>query len=233
MIVTIHQPNYIPWLGFFHKMSLCDKFVFLDNVPFSKNSYQNRCKIKTAQGEKWLTVPVLIKGNFGQSTHQVRIDSKGGWSDKHWRTIQQNYGHAPFFQAVAQQIEKVYRSPWDLLVDPNMELIGKIARMLGITTTLIRATQLDIKGSRSELLCSICQTLGATEYLSGPSGRGYLDEQVFSESGIKVRYHQFLHPRYTQMYGDFIPGLSVLDLLANCGASSRDILVGHNGLSVT
>jgi len=233
MIIAIHQPNYIPWLGFFHKMSLCDKFVLLDNVPFSKNGYQNRCKIKTDQGVKWLTVPVFTKGHFGQSTHQVQIDSKGGWADKHWRTLQQNYGHAPFFHSVAQQIERVYQSPWDLLVDPNIEFIGKIAQMLGITTTLIRATQLDIKGSRSELLCSICQTLGATEYLSGPSGKGYLDEQVFSEKGIRVCYHQFSHPPYLQMYGAFVPGLSVLDLLANCGASSRDIMLGHTCPPVT
>jgi hypothetical protein len=224
MIVSIHQPNYLPWLGFFHKISLCDQFVLLDTVPFSKNSYQNRCRIKTVQGEQWLTVPVLLKGNFAQPTNQVRVDSKGGCAEKHWRTIQQNYRRAPFFDLVANQIESVYHSSWDLLADVNSTLIGKLAGLLGITTPLVRASELHLDGSRSDLLCAICKSLGATVYLSGPSGRDYLDESVFSAEGITVQYHQFTHPTYKQMYDSFIPGLSTLDLLANCGPDSRALL---------
>lgn len=225
MRVSIHQPNYLPWLGFFHKMSLCDQFVLLDTVPFSKNSYQNRCRIKTAQGEQWLTVPVLIKGHFAQPTHLVRVDAHGGWAEKHWRTVQQNYRRAPFFHELSEQLEPIYRTAWDLLVDPNSALIKKIADALSIKTPILRASQLDVQGSRSELLCAICQALGATEYLSGPSGKGYLDETVFSARGIRVLYHQFDHPVYRQRYDPFIPGLSIIDLWANLGPASRALLV--------
>ncbi len=226
MIVSIHQPNYLPWLGFFHKISLCDQFVLLDTVPFSKNSYQNRCRIKTVQGEQWLTVPVLMKGNFAQPTDQVRVDQRSGCSEKHWRTIQQNYRRAGFFDQIAKEIEPIYQSPWAFLADSNSALIGKIAAYLGINTPLIRASQMNhLTGSQSELLCSICQSLGATEYLSGPSGRNYLDESIFSAQGIKVRYHQFTHPTYPQLYKPFISGISILDLLANCGPDSRAILL--------
>ena len=232
MIVSIHQPNYLPWSGFFHKMSMCDQFVLLDNVPFSKNSYQNRCKIKTSQGtNKWLTVPVLMSGHFGQATNLVQIDKRSRWASKHWRTIKQNYSRAPFFDVLAECIKSVYHADWDLLGDLNVELITRIAKVLRIATPLVRATSIGVEGRRSDLLYSICQSLGASEYLSGPSGRNYLDVQVFTAHGIKVTYHSFTPPTYPQLYGDFIPGLSVSDLLANCGPASQDLVVGQGGKS--
>ncbi len=164
MIISIHQPNYLPWSGFFHKMSLCDQFVFLDNVPFTKNNYQNRCRIKTNQDAKWLTVPVLMSGHFNQATNLVRIDKRSRWTSKHWRTIKQNYSRTPYFNFLAECIETVYHADWDFLVDVNVELITRLAKSLGITTPLVRATSIGIEGSKSDLLCSICQSLGASEY---------------------------------------------------------------------
>jgi len=226
MIVSIHQPNYLPWAGFFHKLSLCDQFVLLDTVPFSKNSYQNRCKIKTVQGEAWLTVPVRTSGRFGQLTNQVEADQESGWNLRHWRVIEQNYRRAPHFRFLADCIEPVFRAEWALLADGASELIIRIVAALELLVPLIRSSSLSVTGSRSELLCAICKSLDATVYLSGPSGKTYLDLTPFREAGIRVEYHSFASPVYPQLYGEFIPALSVIDLLANCGPSSKDYLLG-------
>ena len=224
MLVSIHQPNYLPWSGFFHKMLLCDAFVFLDNVPFSKNSYQNRCRIKTKQGVNWLTVPVLTSHHFNQSTNEVQIDRRSRWAIKHWRTIQQSYSRASAFTFLADSFESAYQEEWQLLADLNIELITRIARTLGYEGDLVRATTLGVDGKQSDLLASICKTMGATEYLSGPSGRSYLDELVFTEKGIKVSYHTFAPAAYPQTTGEFEAGLSIIDLLANCGSKSKQVL---------
>ena len=227
MLISIHQPNYLPWSGFFQKMMMCSQFVFLDVVPFSKNSYQNRCKIKTSQGAKWLTVPVLQRGHFGQATNDVQIEKNRHWALKHLRTITQNYSRAPFFDFLLHLIEPALNTEWDYLAELNIELISRIAEALGIGAQMFKASDLGVAGSRSELLCSICQRLGASEYLSGPSGRDYLDIRSFEAQEIKVSYHSFKPQNHAQLYGDFIPGLSVVDLLANCGPGSKDFLAGQ------
>lgn len=224
MIVSIHQPNYLPWSGFFHKLSRCEQFVLLDTVPFSKNSYQNRCKIKTPRGEAWLTVPVRTSGRFGQLTNEVQVDQESGWNLRHWRTIDQNYRPAPHFRFLADCVEPVLHSKWTLLADAASEFITRIVQALGLSVRLIRSSDLPVTGSRSELLCAICKTLGATVYLSGPSGRNYLDQTVFQQAGIGVNYHSFTPPVYPQLHGEFIPALSIIDLLANCGPNSREYL---------
>jgi len=226
MLVTIHQPNYLPWSGFFHKMFLCDAFVFLDNVPFSKNSYQNRCRIKSTQGVNWLTVPVLTSNHFNQPTNEVQIDQRSRWPIKHWRTIQQCYGRAPGFSLLSACLQSAYQQDWQLLADLNIELITRVAKTLGWGGSFIRASGLEVSGQQSELLASICEALGATKYLSGPSGRNYLDENVFKTKGIGVDYHSFVAPEYSQGNGEFAGGLSIIDLLAHCGADSKKILSG-------
>ena len=225
MVVSIHQPNYLPWGGFFHKLSLCDQYVLLDTVPFSKNSYQNRCKIKTLQGEAWLTVPVRTSGRFGQLTNQVQVDPESGWNLRHWRTIEQNYRRAQHFRFLADCIEPVFRAEWALLADTASEFISRIVAALELSVPLIRSSALPLTGSRSELLCAICKSLGATVYLSGPSGKNYLDQTLFQEAGIRVAFHSFTPRVYPQLYGGFIPALSVIDLLANCGPNSKDYLL--------
>ena len=226
MLVTIHQPNYLPWSGFFHKMLLCDAFVFLDNVPFSKNSYQNRCRIKTKQGANWLTVPVLTSHHFNQATNEVQIDPRSRWAIKHWRTIQQSYAGTAAFDVLADCIESAYQKEWNLLADLNIELITRVAKALGFEGALIKASSLGVEGKQSELLASICTALGATQYLSGPSGRNYLDEQVFRDKDIKVAYHSFVPTSYGPADQEFVGGLSIIDLLANCGRESKQALFG-------
>lgn len=230
MIVSIHQPNYIPWLGFFHKMAKCDTFVLLDEVPFSKNSFQNRCSIKTAQGALWLTVPVLTKGHFGQLTNRIAIDNPLKSLSKHWKTIEQSYRRAPFFAEVAEWLQPIYQAEWKLLVDLNVSIILAVSEKLGIRARICRASSLGVHARQSELLLAICRALGAEVYLSGPSGRKYLQERLFINNRIAVEYDEFAHPTYPQLYSQFLPRLSVVDLLMNCGPASMDVLLGKAGV---
>lgn len=231
MIVSIHQPNYLPWSGFFHKISLCDVFVLLDDVPFSKNSYQNRCRIKTNQGAAWLTVPVVTSGLLGQSTDRVRIDPHSSFTEKHRQTVGINYKRAPYYEQLNSWLSPVYEASWELLADMTSDLIVRAAADLGIKTKLVRSSTIRSEGVRSEKLCSICTALGATEYISGPSGRDYLDLQPFKEHGVAVTYHSFTPPTYPQLHGEFMPGLSIIDLIASCGPESSTILSLSGGKS--
>ncbi len=228
--VAIHQPNYLPWLGYFHKMMNCDKFVFLDSVPFTKNGLQNRNRIKTAPGLSWLTVPVLRKGQFGQLTQDVKINKSVDWRRKHWNALCTNYRKAEYFKQYSGFLQGVYERQWVSLVDLNIALLKFIMEKLYINIPVYLASQLDCRGEGSDLLLDICRKLSADGYLSGPSGKEYLREEIFKDNGIEIKYHQFIHPVYAQLYGEFVPNLSVIDLLFNCGEKSRDIILGKDGL---
>lgn len=218
-LVAIHQPNFLPWLGFFHKISLADVFILLDNVPYTKNGFQNRVKIKSAQGEQWLTVPVLTKGRFGQLTRDVPINNAVRWRRTHlsaWRT---NYRRAPYYEDVLAWLGPFYAKPPGHLAAFNQLLIETVLRRLQLRTRLVVASSLEVEGSGSELLLRLVQAAGGQAYLSGPSGRDYLDVPLFQRAGIDVRFQDFRHPVYRQPYGDFIAGLSVIDFLMNVGPS--------------
>ncbi len=216
-VVTIHQPNFLPWMGFFHKMALADVFILLDNVPFTKNGFQNRVKIKSAQGEQWLTVPVLTKGRSGQLTCDVQINNKSRWQRIHLTALRTNYQRAPYYEAVLAWLEPWYEKSWTFLVDFNRPLIEEVMHQLRLQAELVNASSLSVEGSGSELLLRLVKKVGGNVYLSGPSGRRYLDIESFEQAGITVRFQEFHHPVYPQLYGEFIPGLSVLDLLMNVG----------------
>lgn len=224
MRVAIHQPNYLPWFGFFKKIVACDAFVLLDSVPFSKNNIQNRTRIKTASGEVWLTIPVLTKGRYGQPTNEVRINNQERWRKRHLKTISQNYGRSPFYQDFSGIIETTLDRDWPLLADLTISLIREVCRRLEIERTFYRASDLDATGTRTDLLVSICSALGADTYLSGKGGMKYQDEALFREAGIDISYPAFEHPVYSQLYGPFLPGLSIIDLLFNCGAQTIEAL---------
>jgi hypothetical protein len=222
-VVAIHQPNFLPWLGFFYKMIKSDIFVFLDNVQFSKNSYQNRVKIKSSKGAIWLTVPVLH--NFGQLTNEVKINNKELWREKHLKTLELNYKKALFFKPVFELLQEVYfKEEWELLVDFNIELISKISNFLGFKTELIKASSLNVRGKSTDLLIDIVKRLNGSIYLSGKGGANYQDEEKFRENGIELTYSDFKHPIYPQLWGEFIEGLSIIDLLFNCGEKSIDYI---------
>ncbi|MDO5285227.1 MAG: WbqC family protein [Actinomycetia bacterium] len=214
MIVTIHQPNFAPWTGFFDKMRQADVFVLLDTVPFSKGSYGNRVQI---QGGTWLTVPVLTKGRSGQLTCDVETNETRPWRSDHLKTIQSRYARAPHLADVLSLLEATYEAQQTRLADLCCDLLQRTVDYLGWSTPLVRASTLAARGSSGQLLADIVAELGGDTYLSGPSGRTYLDESLFTGRGIGVSYHSFTPPPYDQGGRPFEPRLSILDQIAWCG----------------
>jgi len=232
MRVGIHQPMYLPWLGLFDRIYRCDIFVLLDNVAYSKDYFLNRNKIKTANGWSWLTVPVLTKGKFGQLIREVQIDNSTPWQEKHWKSIYFNYIKAPFFSSYGEILKKeVYERKWTYLCELSEKSLKLLLKFLGITTPIVKASELGVEGKKEDLLIKICQKIGADEYLSGPDGRNYLNLEVWKQKNIKVYFHDYQHPCYPQLHGGFEPNMSVIDLLFNCGPESLDILSKNQKLN--
>ncbi|OGP52747.1 MAG: hypothetical protein A2Y65_12140 [Deltaproteobacteria bacterium RBG_13_52_11] len=225
MIVAIHQPQFMPWLGYFDKIVRSETFVFLDSVQFKKNEFQNRNKIKTAQGWMWLTVPVMYK--YPDPIDEVKINNRTDWRKKHVRTLAINYQKAPYFHELFPEVEQFYAGDSEFISEVNRESILMLLRMLGARKKTEVASALgDLPKEPSERLAAICESVGADTYLSGAGGRNYLDLEPFNNKGITVAFQAFKHPIYPQLYGDFIPNLSLLDLLFNCGPDSLNILEG-------
>ncbi len=225
MIVAIHQPQFMPWLGYFDKILKCDVFVFLDNVQFKKNEFQNRNKIKTAQGWMWLTVPVLFK--FPQRINEVKINNRLQWRKKHLRGLEINYHKAPYFNDLFPRLKEFYSRESDLLADINKRSVVLLLEILEVKREIRLASQIgDLPEEPSERLAAICAAVGGDTYISGAGGKEYLKLEPFHSRGIKVIYQTFVHPIYPQLYGDFVPNLSLLDLILNCGPDSRKILEG-------
>jgi hypothetical protein len=225
MIVTIHQPEHLPWSGFFDKMRQADVFVLLDTTQFAKDDFQNRNRIKTNKGPVWLTVPVYKKGKSEQTILDVEICNDRNWRNRCWSLIYQNYRDAPYFAQHEEFFQELYARPWSRLVDLNLAVIRYLARQLGLATNLVMASSLKVyERGPTNVNLTICRLLGADEYLSGAFGKQYLDEAQFAEHGIRVRYQDFQHPVYPQLWGDFVPNMSVIDLLFNCGDASLNII---------
>lgn len=224
MVVGIHQPNYLPWLGYFFKISQCEKFVFLDSVQFTKGLFINRTKIRTPKGWIWLTIPVKTKGKLYQEIFKVKIDNKTSWSRKHLNSLMLNYKRATFFEKYTNFFKEIYKEKWEKLSELNARIIEYIARELNIKVEFFRASELGIQGKSTELLINICKAVGANTYISGPSGKKYLQEHRFSEEKLTLRYINFLHPTYRQLYTPFLLNMSIVDLLFNEGSESLRIL---------
>ncbi|OHB21088.1 MAG: hypothetical protein A2666_04860 [Parcubacteria group bacterium RIFCSPHIGHO2_01_FULL_47_10b] len=219
-VVTIHQPEFMPWLGFFDKMAHADEFVILDTVPFRKNYFQNRNRIPvkaSKQGWIWLTVPV--RARHGQPINEVAIDNTTAWGKKIWKTMEQTYAKAPFFNAYKQFLRETFlEKKWNLLQPLNLELITYLKAQLQIKTPLVLASDIKATGMKSQLLASICAARGASTYLAGQTAKQlYLDETPFKQNGIAVIYHSFSHPTYQQLQSPFVTDMSVIDLLCNKG----------------
>jgi len=225
--VSIHQPEHLPWLGFFHKIIQVDEFVLLDNVQFRKNYFQNRNKIRTAQGWQWITVPVK-KFHFNQKINEIEISYNQNWQEKNLRLIEQNYTKARYFKNYFSEFKKIYSSKFQLLRDLNIELIKFLLGKFGINTKVYISSELlkDVGKGGTEVNLNLCKKLNADIYLSGPFGKDYLDIPKFEQAGIKVEFHQFEHPIYKQLYDPFIPKMSSIDLLFNYGPESLSILTG-------
>jgi hypothetical protein len=218
VIVAAHQPNFAPWLGFFDKAKAADVLVLLDTVQFIKRGYQNRARIKGNAGPQWLTVPVVSKGRYDQATSDVEIEESTNWRGVHLRTLRSVLAKAPHRDALLDVVEPIYaRDGTHRLVDLNLALLRAVACGFGLTTRLVLASDLELSGSSTELMVSLTKSVGGDVYLSGPTGRRYLEPPLFSDAGLELRYHEFTPGEYPQLHGPFVAGLSCLDYIANCG----------------
>lgn len=225
MIVSINQPAYLPWLGYFDRIAKSDVHVVLDSAQFEKNSVTNRNKLRTKEGWCWVTVPLRTSGRFGNlKISDAEIAEDGAWRRRHLNTISFNYGKAPYIAEHLPFAEDVYTRSWTHVWDLIRETTGYLTQVLSIDTPLLLASELGIEERKSELILAICRRLEATTYLSGPFGRDYLDLRAFDEAGVEVQFHDYKHPRYPQVQGGFEPFMSTLDLILNCGPASRDII---------
>lgn len=225
MIVAVHQPQYLPWLGYFEKIARADCFVFLDIVQYKKNEFQNRNKIKTAQGWQWLTVPVRYK--FPMSIAEVPINNDTNWRNKHWQAILTNYAKTPFFADYRESFEALLQKDWTHLSDINLATVQMIMHALDIDTPVENPAQWSLSNDPTGRLVDICKHLKADTYLAGAGGQNYMDLDQFEKAGIKVVFQSFTHPKYAQQFGEFEPYMSAIDLLFNCGSESKHILLDH------
>jgi hypothetical protein len=223
MIVAVHQPQYLPWLGYFDKMAKADIFCYLDNVQYKKNEWQNRNRIKTAQGWQWLTVPVTYR--FPEKIGQVRINRNMAWEKKHLKAISTSYGRAPFFSRYMELIRPVILSDHDELSTLNIALAEALRQALKIDTRTVVVSQLPaMRENPTDRLIDICRHFGADTYLAGQGGTNYMDVDRFDGSGVKVAVQHYEHPVYPQLFGKFISHLSVIDLIFNCGPGSAAVI---------
>jgi hypothetical protein len=228
VVIGILQPGYIPWLGFFEQLYKSDVFVIYDDVQYDKGSWRNRNRIKTANGVQWLTVPVRLNFDEHSKVNKVRIDNNHDWRKKHFSSIKQSYSKSPFFKKYSPVFEDAFSRPWEYLIDLDMFFINRIKDILGLSRKIVISSSLNISGNRIDRLINICKYYKADVFYEGASGRDYIDPTVFLNHGILVRFQDYKHPIYNQLYGDFLPYLSIVDLLFNHGDASLDILISQN-----
>lgn len=231
MKLVVHQPQYLPWLGYFHKVALGERFVILDHVQYSRNKLQNRNVIRGQHGPVRLTVPVVTSGHFGDAIAEVLVDSTQPWARKHWGSIRQTYGAYPYFGEYAPELEAVYSRRWDRLAELNIHLMGLLMGWLGIEVERTRSSELAVDGHKTELLINLCRAVGADTYISGRGAEDYLEPESFKAAGIRLLWSEFRHPPYRQCEEPFMPELSALDVLMNLGPDSKNLLQEARQLS--
>ncbi|WAC07186.1 MAG: WbqC family protein [Thermodesulfobacteriota bacterium] len=231
MIVACHQPNFLPWIGFFYKAWLADLLVLLDDVQFARGfTWVNRNRLKCDQGEFWLTVPVKKKGRGLQKIRDVEVLDEGNWPRRFFQGISQNYTHAPYFAEHRSFFEDLLQTHWSKLIDLNVAAIDYLAGSLGIGKKIILQSSLHIQSQGSELLAKITRETGADVYLAPLVSKKYVDDNLFEQQGITIKFFKFIPPVYPQLWGEFIYNLSVLDLLLNCGGKSLEVIKKFNHL---
>lgn len=223
--VAILQSNYIPWKGYFDLIRQVDEFILFDEMQYTRRDWRNRNKIKTQRGLEWLTVPVKVKGRYYQTIRETELDG-WQWASDHWRALTANYGRAPFFSGLASELKPLYlERQYTHLSQLNRTFIDWICSKLGITTVISNSSDYRIVEGKTERLLEICRQAGATEYISGPAAAGYLETDLFEAAGIGVRFFDYEgYPPYSQLWGEFEHGVTILDLLFNCGPDSSGYL---------
>jgi len=220
--ISIHQPGYIPWSGFFKKIQSVDVFVFLDDVQYEIRGWQNRNKIKIDGKEMWLTVP--INNKFGTLLSEISIDNSRNWAKKHFNSITHGYAKSKYFQEYKNEIHDIYKKDYEFLIELNLDIIHYIMEKLKINTKTLLSSELGLKEQGSDRILKICKELDADYYLSGISGSDYINKKKFEESNIKLEFQDFQHPEYNQLSTPFVPNLSIIDLLFNEGQNAEKIL---------
>ncbi len=216
--VAIVQSNYIPWKGYFDMIAAVDEFILFDDMQYTRRDWRNRNQIKTAQGVQWLTVPVKVKGKYFQTIRETEIDGQD-WQLAHWKTISQNYRKAPHFLEVAAVFEPLYlERAYSHISMLNRQFMEAICSYLNIETKISNSWDYKLQEGKTERLADLCLQAGGTEYFSGPAAKDYIVEQVFNDLGVKLTWFDYAgYPPYPQLWGDFIHGVTILDLLFNCG----------------
>ena len=233
MILTAHQPVYLPWLGLFHKIALAEQFCIFDIAQYQKKDFNNRNKIKTHTGPIWLSVPVESKDHFSKTLAQIRIINNG-WNRKHFTSIDLAYRRAPYYREYIGELEEILVArTYDHLADLNRATLEFGLRALNIKTPMVTATDFEFRGQKSDLVLDMCKQLGANTYIFGAQGRNYADVAAFAAAGIDARFQDYQHPTYPQQHGAFEPYMSVIDLLFNVGPESANFLMSGNVCAVT
>lgn len=229
MLLSGHQPNYLPYPGLIGKILHSDVFIYVTKVQFEKKSWQNRNRICSKDGEIMLTVPVLTKGRFDQRIADVEINNDEPWREKHWNSIRLNYKKCPHYSLYADFFEELYQREWKYLADLNIEIMDFILKELGVSAKILYDRDYNFKGKKTELLINICREVGAAAYLSNKGSQAYIELESFERAGLEHRYIDYKGIVYPQRVRDFLPNLSVIDMLFNCGPfKTREILENRN-----
>ncbi|OQW92257.1 MAG: hypothetical protein BWK78_02275 [Thiotrichaceae bacterium IS1] len=219
--IAIVQSNYIPWKGYFDLINSVDEFILFDDMQYTRRDWRNRNKIKTPTGPEWLTIPVRVKGKYFQTIRETEIDGTD-WAISHWNILVQNYKKAPYFDEIAAIFGPLYQRHYSHLSPLNRDFIEAVCVYLGIRTKISNSWDYRLLEGKTERLVDLCVQAGGTEYISGPAAKDYVEEHFFSEQGIMLTYSGY--PEYPQLFGDFVHGVSILDLLFNCGKQSPNYM---------
>nr|WP_277425112.1 WbqC family protein [Pseudomonas chlororaphis] len=216
------QSNYIPWKGYFDMIASVDEFILYDDMQYTRRDWRNRNQIKTPQGVQWLTVPVLVKGKYHQKIRETEIDG-AEWAAAHWKSLVQNYSRAPHFHEISKWLEPLYlNNSYTHISELNQRFIQAICDYLEIKTIISNSWDYVQVDGKTERLAGLCAQAGGMEYISGPAARNYIDEKVFETMNIKLTWFDYAgYPEYPQLWGEFTHGVTILDLLFNCGKDSH------------
>ena len=219
--IAILQSNYIPWKGYFDLIASVDEFIVYDDMQYTKRDWRNRNKIKTPQGVQWLTIPVLVKGKYFQKIKETEIQDSI-WAQEHWKTLEQNYGKAKYFNEISEWLSPLYlENESNKLSLINISFIQSVCKYLEIKTIIKHSWDYPIIDGKTERLVDLCKIAGGTEYVSGPSAKSYIDEKLFQHKNIKLTWFNYMiYPEYPQLWGAFVHEVTILDLLFNCGEES-------------
>ena len=227
IILSAHQPVYMPWLGLFHKIALADIFCVFDIVQYQRKDFNNRNKIKTSAGSIWLTVPVKSSGRLDSIITDIEIINDG-WPKKHLKSIELNYKKTPYFEQYFHGLKKILDTPYQYLVDLNFDILVYVLKVLDVNTKIVKASDFSFVGTKSELVLDMCIQLNADIYIFGENGKDYADIDAFTSAGMSPYFQSYNHPVYNQIKGKFMPYMNIFDLLFNEGQNSKNIFMLDN-----